>query len=154
MKWKRAIVSCVSIRTTSFTLHVNWRNVAMKLPSSTVLCLQVTFIFHFHQLEHCQHSIEGTKLLQAQRFNEPTDRCKILVATDAIGMGLNLYVFHQLVSLCAFCLVSFFLFERSIKRIIFYSLVKAQINEQGGKEKDLVTTSQALQIAGRAGRSN
>ncbi len=34
----------------------------------------------------------GTKLLQAQRFNDPNDSCKIMVATDAIGMGLNLYV--------------------------------------------------------------
>ena len=41
---------------------------------------------------------------------------------------------------------------RSIKRIIFYSLMKPQLNEQGEKEKDTVTTSQALQIAGRAGR--
>ncbi len=45
-------------------------------------------------------------------------------------------------------------FYRSIKRIIFYSLVKPQLNEQGEKEKDTVTTSQALQIAGRAGRLN
>ncbi len=43
-------------------------------------------------------------------------------------------------------------FYRSIKRVIFYSLVKPQLNEQGEKEKDTVTTSQALQIAGRAGR--
>jgi len=28
------------------------------------------------------------------------------------------------------------------------------LNEQGEKEKDVVTTSQALQIAGRAGRLN
>ena len=41
---------------------------------------------------------------------------------------------------------------RSINRIIFYSLMKPQLNEQGEKEKDTVTTSQALQIAGRAGR--
>ena len=69
-----------------------------------------------------------------------------MVATDAIGMGLNLYVNN-----------SYFLkfnlyFYRSIKRVIFYSLVKPQLNEQGEKEKDTVTTSQALQIAGRAGR--
>lgn len=42
----------------------------------------------------------GTKLLQAQRFNDPQDACKVMVATDAIGMGLNLYVifyaFHRL----------------------------------------------------------
>ena len=32
----------------------------------------------------------GTKLAQAQKFNDPDNSCKVLVATDAIGMGLNL----------------------------------------------------------------
>jgi ATP-dependent RNA helicase SUPV3L1/SUV3 len=32
----------------------------------------------------------GTKLAQAAKFNDPDNSCKILVATDAIGMGLNL----------------------------------------------------------------
>jgi ATP-dependent RNA helicase SUPV3L1/SUV3 len=32
----------------------------------------------------------GTKLAQAQKFNDPENSCKVLVATDAIGMGLNL----------------------------------------------------------------
>ncbi|XP_062435997.1 ATP-dependent RNA helicase SUPV3L1, mitochondrial isoform X2 [Rhea pennata] len=72
----------------------------------------------------------GTKLEQAKKFNDPDDPCKILVATDAIGMGLNL----------------------CIKRIIFNSIVKPNINEKGEKEIDLITTSQALQISGRAGR--
>ncbi|XP_075467030.1 ATP-dependent RNA helicase SUPV3L1, mitochondrial isoform X4 [Ascaphus truei] len=72
----------------------------------------------------------GTKLAQAKKFNDPNDPCKILVATDAIGMGLNL----------------------SIKRIIFNSLVKPNINEKGEKEIDTISTSQALQISGRAGR--
>lgn len=36
--------------------------------------------------------------------------------------------------------------------MIFYSLSKPQLNEQGEKEKDTLTPSQALQIAGRAGR--
>lgn len=35
-------------------------------------------------------SLPGTKLSQAKKFNDPDDPCKILVATDAIGMGLNL----------------------------------------------------------------
>ncbi|XP_062832321.1 ATP-dependent RNA helicase SUPV3L1, mitochondrial isoform X2 [Anolis carolinensis] len=72
----------------------------------------------------------GTKLTQAKKFNDPGDPCKIMVATDAIGMGLNL----------------------SIKRIIFNSLVKPTVNEKGEKEMDTITTSQALQISGRAGR--
>lgn len=32
----------------------------------------------------------GTKLAQAAKFNDVKDPCKILVATNAIGMGLNL----------------------------------------------------------------
>ncbi|XP_008290691.1 ATP-dependent RNA helicase SUPV3L1, mitochondrial isoform X2 [Stegastes partitus] len=72
----------------------------------------------------------GTKLSQAKKFNDPDDPCKILVATDAIGMGLNL----------------------SIKRIIFNSLVKPNLNEKGEKQMETISTSQALQIAGRAGR--
>ncbi|XP_034044385.1 ATP-dependent RNA helicase SUPV3L1, mitochondrial [Thalassophryne amazonica] len=72
----------------------------------------------------------GTKLSQSKKFNDPDDPCKILVATDAIGMGLNL----------------------SIKRIIFNSLLKPIINEKGEKQMDTISTSQALQIAGRAGR--
>ncbi|TKS70012.1 ATP-dependent RNA helicase SUPV3L1, mitochondrial [Collichthys lucidus] len=72
----------------------------------------------------------GTKLSQAKKFNDPEDPCKILVATDAIGMGLNL----------------------SIKRIIFNSLIKPNINDKGEKQMETISTSQALQIAGRAGR--
>uniref|UniRef100_A0A4W3KFL3 ATP-dependent RNA helicase SUPV3L1, mitochondrial n=2 Tax=Callorhinchus milii TaxID=7868 RepID=A0A4W3KFL3_CALMI len=72
----------------------------------------------------------GAKLAQAKKFNDPNDACKIMVATDAIGMGLNL----------------------SIKRIIFNSLMKPSVNEKGEKQMDTITTSQALQIGGRAGR--
>lgn len=32
----------------------------------------------------------GTKLAQAAKFNDLEHPCKVLVATDAIGMGLNL----------------------------------------------------------------
>ncbi|PRD30914.1 UNVERIFIED_CONTAM: ATP-dependent RNA helicase SUV3-like protein [Trichonephila clavipes] len=74
----------------------------------------------------------GTKLAQAKKFNDPNHPCKILVATDAIGMGLNL----------------------SIRRIIFYSLMKPCFNEKGEKEIDTISPSQALQIGGRAGRFN
>ncbi|XP_046734064.1 ATP-dependent RNA helicase SUV3 homolog, mitochondrial [Diprion similis] len=72
----------------------------------------------------------GTKLAQAAKFNDITNPCKVLIATDAIGMGLNL----------------------SIRRIIFYSLMKPTINEKGEKEIDTIPVSSALQIAGRAGR--
>lgn len=44
----------------------------------------------------------STKLAQAAKFNDPNDSTKVLVATDAIGMGMNL----------------------SIRRIIFTSLIK------------------------------
>lgn len=72
----------------------------------------------------------GTKLAQAAKFNDINNSCKVMVATDAIGMGLNL----------------------SIRRIIFYSLIKPTVNEKGEKEMDTISISQALQIAGRAGR--
>ncbi|XP_055852940.1 ATP-dependent RNA helicase SUV3 homolog, mitochondrial [Episyrphus balteatus] len=72
----------------------------------------------------------GTKLAQAAKFNDPENSCKVMVATDAIGMGLNL----------------------SIRRIIFYSIIKPTMNEKGEREIDTISVSQALQIAGRAGR--
>nr|CAD7591475.1 unnamed protein product [Timema genevievae] len=72
----------------------------------------------------------GTKLAQAHKFNDVNNPCKIMVATDAIGMGLNL----------------------SIRRVVFYSLIKPTVNEKGEKEMDTISVSQALQIAGRAGR--
>nr|CAD7263592.1 unnamed protein product [Timema shepardi] len=72
----------------------------------------------------------GTKLAQAHKFNDVDNPCKIMVATDAIGMGLNL----------------------SIRRVVFYSLIKPTVNEKGEKEMDTISVSQALQIAGRAGR--
>ncbi|XP_043487445.1 ATP-dependent RNA helicase SUV3 homolog, mitochondrial isoform X1 [Polistes fuscatus] len=72
----------------------------------------------------------GTKLAQAAKFNDPNNSCKVLVATNAIGMGLNLH----------------------IRRIIFYSLIQPTVNEKGEKEMDTISVSTALQIAGRAGR--
>ena len=46
----------------------------------------------------------------------------------------------------------FFIFSRSIRRVIFYSIIKPVMNEKGEREMDIISTSQALQIAGRAGR--
>ena len=76
----------------------------------------------------------GTKLAMAARFNDPDDSCKVLVATDAIGMGLNL----------------------NIRRLVFYSLQKLTMDPDNPSEKsmDVISVSQALQIAGRAGRFN
>jgi len=38
----------------------------------------------------CNLLASGTKLAQAEKFNNPRSGCNVLVATDAIGMGLNL----------------------------------------------------------------
>ena len=50
--------------------------------------------------------------------------------------------------------MSMFSFNRAIKRVIFYSLMKPQLLESGEKEMNVISTSQALQIGGRAGRYN
>ena len=69
-------------------------------------------------------------------------------------MSIFVHKTHTLVLWVCFCLhVSCLsVLFRSIKRIIFNSLVKPNINEKGEKEMDTISTSQALQIAGRAGR--
>ena len=74
----------------------------------------------------------NTKLAMAEKFNDPDDSCKVLVATDAVGMGLNL----------------------NIRRMVFYSLNKLNLLDDGNKEMGVISVSQALQIAGRAGRFN
>merc|ERR1719320_1796094 len=40
----------------------------------------------------------------------------------------------------------------NVRRIVFYSIYKIQMTQDGDKEVDLISVSQALQIAGRAGR--
>ena len=35
-------------------------------------------------------SFAATKVEQAKKFNNPDDDCSVLVASDAVGMGLNL----------------------------------------------------------------
>lgn len=42
----------------------------------------------------------GTKLAQAAKFNDPDDECNVLVATDAIGMGLNLNIRRVIFNSC------------------------------------------------------
>lgn len=96
----------------------------------------------------------NTKLAQAEKFNDPSNPCKIMVATDAIGMGLNLYVEKRKMQLklrnsnIEFELIIRLNF-RSIRRIIFYSVVKLQLNESNEKEISPLTVSTALQIAGK-----
>jgi ATP-dependent RNA helicase SUPV3L1/SUV3 len=68
-----------------------------------------------------------TRTEQARRFNNPDSEYKVLVASDAIGMGLNL----------------------NIRRIIFNSIYKSD-----GEAILRLDHSAIKQIAGRAGRRN
>ncbi|KAI8051836.1 P-loop containing nucleoside triphosphate hydrolase protein [Thamnidium elegans] len=66
-----------------------------------------------------------TRALQAKAFNDPESGFDVLVASDAVGMGLNL----------------------NIKRIVFTTVEKFN-----GKKFSYVSIPQLKQIAGRAGR--
>ncbi|KAI8646471.1 P-loop containing nucleoside triphosphate hydrolase protein [Parasitella parasitica] len=68
-----------------------------------------------------------TRALQAKAFNDPESGFDVLVASDAVGMGLNL----------------------NIRRIIFSTIQKFD-----GHGFSYVSTPQLKQIAGRAGRFN
>jgi ATP-dependent RNA helicase SUPV3L1/SUV3 len=68
-----------------------------------------------------------TRADQARRFNDPDSGYDILVASDAIGMGLNL----------------------NIRRIIFNTIFK-----YNGEEVVRLSHSEIKQISGRAGRRN
>jgi ATP-dependent RNA helicase SUPV3L1/SUV3 len=70
-----------------------------------------------------------TRSLQARLFNDPNSGYDILVATDAIGMGLNL----------------------NIRRIIFHSVLKAVGNDINTL---FISPSHIKQIGGRAGRKS
>jgi ATP-dependent RNA helicase SUPV3L1/SUV3 len=69
----------------------------------------------------------STRTQQAKRFNDPNSGYDVLVASDAIGMGLNL----------------------NIKRIIFNSIFKSD-----GSAIVRLDHSAIKQISGRAGRRN
>ena len=80
-------------------------------PGDCFVCFNKADIFFLRKgLQSLGHEVAiiygsmppGVKLAQASRFNDPNDKLKILIATDAIGMGLNL----------------------NIRRVIFYSLSK------------------------------
>ncbi|UZJ52958.1 hypothetical protein CBS101457_002278 [Exobasidium rhododendri] len=66
-----------------------------------------------------------TKAEQAKLFNDPENEVSVMVASDAIGMGLNL----------------------KIKRIIF-----SKVQKWNGTDMVPISASQIKQIAGRAGR--
>nr|CAD1826835.1 unnamed protein product [Ananas comosus var. bracteatus] len=66
-----------------------------------------------------------TRRQQANLFNDQDNEYDVLVASDAVGMGLNL----------------------NIRRVVFYTLSK-----YNGDKMVLVPASQVKQIAGRAGR--
>jgi ATP-dependent RNA helicase SUPV3L1/SUV3 len=70
-----------------------------------------------------------TRSLQARLFNDPNSGYDILVATDAIGMGLNL----------------------NIRRIIFHSVLKPVGNDLNTL---FISPSHIKQIGGRAGRKS
>jgi len=55
---------------------------------------------------------------QAENFNDPNHPCNVLVATDAIGMGLNL----------------------NIQRVIFHSMTKPTLLENGADQKTPTAT--------------
>ena len=53
------------------------------------------------------------KMKQAENFNDPDHPCNVLVATDAIGMGINL----------------------NIQRIIFHSMTKPTLLDNGNETR-------------------
>lgn len=69
------------------------------------------------------------KSLQARLFNDPNSGANILIASDAIGLGLNF----------------------NIRRVIFTTMTK---HSRMGHGKRKVPVSLVKQIAGRAGRRN
>ena len=79
---------------------------------------------------------------QAALFNDPNSGLDVIIGSDAIGMGLNLYV-SDTRRFCTYHLHS----HRKIKRIIFETSRKWD----GTREVEL-STSQIKQIGGRAGR--
>jgi ATP-dependent RNA helicase SUPV3L1/SUV3 len=80
-----------------------------------------------------------SRSLQAALFNDPDSGFDVIVASDAIGMGLNLYI-----PSCRRLLISYY---RNIKRVIFATLEKFN----AGNMTELFPP-QIKQIAGRAGR--
>ncbi|KAG5560179.1 hypothetical protein RHGRI_003460 [Rhododendron griersonianum] len=78
-----------------------------------------------YKLKCCLQTMDDSNGMQATMFNDASSEFDVLVASDAIGMGLNL----------------------NISRIIFSTLKKFD-----GTEMRELTVSEIKQIAGRAGR--
>lgn len=83
-----------------------------------------------------------TRAQQARLFNDPDNDYDFLVASDAIGMGLNLYEVSAY-----WCCRNLLTRNRSIKRVIFESTMK-----NNGHNLVPLEVSEVKQIAGRAGR--
>ncbi|OMJ17980.1 ATP-dependent RNA helicase SUV3L, mitochondrial [Smittium culicis] len=122
------------LQTSDQTLNANWKNIK---EGDCVVAFSRKKIF---EIQKQVESVTGMKCAviygglppdnrsrQANLFNDPTSEYKVLIASDAVGMGLNL----------------------KIRRTIFDSLKKFD----GNTFKPL-TTSQIKQIGGRAGRFN
>ena len=75
-----------------------------------------------------------TRREQARLFNTPGSGFDVLIATDAIGMGLNL----------------------NIRRVVFTTLTKWSPfgSPSGGPGEERISDSAIKQLAGRAGRRN
>ena len=82
---------------------------------------------------------------QAALFNDPNSGYDVIVGSDAIGMGLNLYVFSPLKSFKPLTNIIY----SKIRRVIFESVAK--YSPDGGGYVNL-SVSSVKQISGRAGR--
>ena len=81
---------------------------------------------------------------QAALFNDPESGYDVMIGSDAIGMGLNLYV---LLAHCVLVRLTNVYIYSKIKRVVFEALHK-----YNGAHDIQLSTSQIKQIAGRAGR--
>ncbi|XP_033757715.1 ATP-dependent RNA helicase SUV3 homolog, mitochondrial-like [Pecten maximus] len=113
-----------------------WENI---LPGDCIICFSKESIFKVSTILNklgiqtaiiYGHLPPATKIAMANKFNDPLDPCKVLVATDAVGMGVNL----------------------NIRRIVFHQLHKKVSIKNGQTAFRAISASMAKHIAGRAGR--
>ena len=105
-KESKILMSCLAfkVRAQCFLVHVvaeylsiafrcgGWSFQTTNAPKicSTLVAYSTCAVLWNESLFDQSLLVAGTKLAQAAKFNNPNDPCKIMVATDAIGMGLNL----------------------------------------------------------------